>query len=113
MQPTQTTRVDASQANPSNRPGTTPAITNNRPNGNQAIDAVVRFLRSFGLDRAEWGTDLICYHGGRKLTSAIVEQEGHYDMKRYWYELEIFLTQEIGMFDPERPRRFSKDRPQR
>ena len=102
MQPTQTSRVSSTGPNPGNR-----------PNGNQAIDAVVRFLRSFGLDRAEWGTSLICYHGGRKLTRSIVEQEGHYDMKCYWYELEIFLEQEIGRFDPERPRRFSKDRPQR
>lgn len=100
MRQTNTSRLDASQPN-----------LGNRPSSAQIVDAVVRFMRSYGLDRAEWGTDLICYSGGRKLTRSMVEQEGHYDMKCYWYELEIFLQQELGMFDPKRPRRFSKERP--
>jgi hypothetical protein len=55
----------------------------------------------------------VCYVGGRKVTRAIAEQDGHYDMKCHWYELEQFIEEEIGMFDPMRPRRFSKERPVR
>lgn len=76
-----------------------------------AVDSVVRFLKEHSFDKAEWSTDLICYSKGKKRTRHEAETSGLYDLKCHWYDLELFLEKEIGMYNPERPKVFFKEKP--
>lgn len=77
----------------------------------KSTDDVVRFLRENNFERGAWSTDLICFYQGEKITRARVESEGYFDMKCHWYELELQLEEELGMYDPDRPRVFYRDKP--
>ena len=80
---------------------------------NPIIDKIVKFIRRYGVTKAEWGTDFIVYDRNRRLSFSAVEAMGpdFYDMKCEMYELAILLENYYGLVDPRNPKFFYRDIP--
>jgi len=77
----------------------------------KAVEYTTRFLSDMRFSRATWDYTLVCYAGNRRVTRHELEQDLRWhSAKCRWYELELLLESELGLFDPDNPKKISRYR---
>lgn len=77
----------------------------------KAVEHTLRFLSDMRFSKATWDYTLVCFAGNKRVTRHELEGDPRWHAaKCRWYELELLLESEVGLCDPNNPKKIFRPR---